>query len=32
MTMTKFFCLTLAVLMFSPMVFAALDQAARITA
>ena len=32
MTMTKFFCLTLAALLFSPMVLAALDQAAQITA
>jgi hypothetical protein len=32
MTMTKFFCLTLACMMFSPMIFAALNQAAQITA
>jgi hypothetical protein len=31
-TMTKFFCLTLACLMFSPMILAALHQAAQMTA
>jgi len=30
--MTKFFCLTLACMAFSPMIFAALHQAALITA
>ena len=32
MTMTKFFCLTMALMMFSPMIIAALNQAAQITA
>lgn len=32
MTMTKFFCLTMAFMMFSPMLLAALHQAAQITA
>lgn len=32
MTMTKFFCLTMAMMMFSPMIMAALNQAAQIVA
>ena len=32
MTMTKFFCLTIAMMMFSPLIMAALNQAAQVTA